>query len=70
MTNLEEILQRAYFTARSFPGDKPPADAMYIGSRIWNGDRYRYWITDDGTLYQESLGEAELKRRLKRAGQL
>ena len=65
MTNLEEILQRAYYTARSFTGEKPPADAMYIGSRFRYGERYRYWMTEDGTLYQESSGEAELKKKLR-----
>lgn len=68
MTNMDEIMHRAYLTARSFPGMIPPAGSMYIGSRVANGDWYRYWMKD-GIFYQESSGEAELKRKLKRAGQ-
>lgn len=66
VTKMDEIMHKAYMNARSFAGLEPPAGCMYIGSRIANGDRYRYWVAEDGTYYQESTGEAALKR--KRAG--
>ena len=67
MTKMDEIMHKAYMSAKSFAGLEPPAGCLYIGSRIANGDRYRYWVADDGsTYYQESTGEAALKR--KRAG--
>lgn len=66
VTKMDEIVHKAYMNARSFAGLEPPAGCLYIGSRIANGDRYRYWVAEDGTYYQESTGEAALKR--KRAG--
>lgn len=67
VTKMDEIMHKAYMNARSFAGLEPPAGCLYIGSRIANGDRYRYWVAEDGsTYYQESTGEAALKR--KRAG--
>lgn len=63
---MDEIMHKAYISAKSFAGLEPPAGCLYIGSRIANGDRYRYWVAEDGTYYQESTGEAALKR--KRAG--
>lgn len=65
-TKMDEIMHKAYMSAKSFAGLEPPAGCLYIGSRIANGDRYRYWVAEDGTYYQESTGEAALKR--KRAG--
>lgn len=66
VTKMDEIMHKAYMSAKSFTGLEPPAGCLYIGSRIANGDRYRYWVAEDGTYYQESTGEATLKR--KRAG--
>lgn len=67
VTKMDEIIHKAYMSAKSFAGLEPPAGCLYIGSRIANGDRYRYWVAEDGsTYYQESTGEAALKR--KRAG--
>lgn len=66
VTKMDEIIHKAYMSAKSFAGLEPPAGCLYIGSRIANGDRYRYWAAADGTYYQESTGEAALKR--KRAG--
>lgn len=67
VTKMDEIMHKAYMSAKSFAGLEPPAGCLYIGSRIANGDRYRYWVAEDGsTYYQESTGEAALKR--KRAG--
>ena len=66
VTKMDEIMHKAYMSAKSFEGLEPPEGCLYIGSRIANGDRYRYWVAEDGTYYQESTGEAELKR--KRAG--
>ncbi len=66
VTKMDEIMYKAYMSAKSFAGLEPPAGCLYIGSRIANGDRYRYWVAEDGTYYQESTGEAALKR--KRAG--
>ncbi|MBO4951849.1 MAG: hypothetical protein J6C99_02925 [Lachnospiraceae bacterium] len=67
VTKMDEIMHKAYMNARSFAGLDPPTGCLYIGSRIANGDRYRYWVAEDGsTYYQESTGEAALKR--KRAG--
>lgn len=66
VTKMDEIMHKAYMSAKSFAGLEPPAECLYIGSRIANGDRYRYWVAEDGTYYQESTGEAALKR--KRAG--
>lgn len=66
VTKMDEIMRKAYMSAKSFAGLEPPAGCLYIGSRIANGDRYRYWVAEDGTYYQESTGEAALKR--KRAG--
>lgn len=66
VTKMDEIVHKAYMNARSFAGLEPPAGCLYIGSRIANGDRYRYWVAEDGTYYQESTGEAALKR--KKAG--
>lgn len=66
VTKMDEIMHKAYMSAKSFTGLEPPAGCLYIGSRIANGDRYRYWVAEDGTYYQESTGEAALKR--KRAG--
>ena len=63
---MDEIIHKAYMSAKSFAGLEPPAGCLYIGSRIANGDRYRYWVAEDGTYYKESTGEAALKR--KRAG--
>lgn len=65
VTKMDEIIHKAYMSAKSFAGLEPPAGCLYIGSRIANGDRYR--VAEDGsTYYQESTGEAALKR--KRAG--
>lgn len=65
VTKMDEIIHKAYMSAKSFAGLEPPAGCLYIGSRIANGDRY--WVAEDGsTYYQESTGEAALKR--KRAG--
>ena len=66
VTKMDEIIHKAYMSAKSFAGWEPPAGCLYIGSRIANGDRYRYWVAEDGTYYKESTGEAALKR--KRAG--
>ena len=66
VTKMDEIMHKAYVSAKSFAGLEPPEGCLYIGSRIANGDRYRYWVAEDGTYYQESTGEAALKR--KRAG--
>lgn len=67
VTKMDEIIHKAYMSAKSFAGLEPPAGCLYIGSRIANGDRYRYWVAEDGsTYYQESTGEAALKK--KRAG--
>jgi hypothetical protein len=66
VTKMDEIIHKAYMSAKSFAGLEPPAGCLYIGSRIANGDRYRYWVAEDGTYYKESTGEAALKR--KRAG--
>lgn len=67
VTKMDEIMHKAYMSAKSFAGLEPPTGCLYIGSRIANGDRYRYWVAEDGsTYYQESTGEAALKR--KRAG--
>ena len=66
VTKMDEIMHKAYMSAKSFAGLEPPAGCLYIGSRIANGDRYRYWVAENGTYYQESTGEAALKR--KRAG--
>lgn len=67
VTKMDEIIHKAYMSAKSFAGLEPPAGCLYIGSRIANGDRYRYWVAEDGsTYYQKSTGEAALKR--KRAG--
>lgn len=67
VTKMDEIMHKAYMSAKSFAGLEPPAGCLYIGSRIANGDRYRYWVAEDcSTYYQESTGEAALKR--KRAG--
>lgn len=66
VTKMDEIMHKAYMNARSFAGLEPPSGCLYIGSRIANGDWYRYWVAEDGTYYQESTGEAALKR--KRAG--
>lgn len=67
VTKMDEIIHKAYMSEKSFAGLEPPAGCLYIGSRIANGDRYRYWVAEDGsTYYQESTGEAALKR--KRAG--
>lgn len=66
VTKMDEIIHKAYMSAKSFAELEPPAGCLYIGSRIANGDRYRYWAAADGTYYQESTGEAALKR--KRAG--
>ena len=66
MTYMEEITQNAYDTAESFEGIAPPQGSLYIGSGIKNGDRTRYWRHDDGTLYKESAGEANLKRKAAR----
>lgn len=66
MTHMEEIVHKAYLTAKSFNTLAPPEGCLYIGSRISYGDRFRYWIAEDGTLYQESSGEASLKH--KKAG--
>lgn len=66
VTKMDEVMHKAYMSAKSFAGLEPPAGCLYIGSRIANGDRYRYWVAEDGTYYQESTGEAALKR--KRAG--
>jgi hypothetical protein len=66
VTKMDEIMHKAYMSAKGFAGLEPPAECLYIGSRIANGDRYRYWVAEDGTYYQESTGEAALKR--KRAG--
>ena len=66
VTKMDEIMHKACMSAKSFAGLEPPAGCLYIGSRIANGDRYRYWVAEDGTYYQESTGEAALKR--KRAG--
>ena len=66
VTKMDEIIHKAYMSAQSFAGLEPPAGCLYIGSRIANGDRYRYWVAEDGTYYKESTGEAALKR--KRAG--
>lgn len=66
VTKMDEIMHKAYMSAKSFTGLEPPAGCLYIGSRIANGDRHRYWVAEDGTYYQESTGEAALKR--KRAG--
>lgn len=66
VTKMDEIMHKAYMSAKSFTGLEPPVGCLYIGSRIANGDRYRYWVAEDGTYYQESTGEAALKR--KRAG--
>lgn len=66
VTKVDEIMRKAYMSAKSFPELEPPEGCLYIGSRIANGDRYRYWVAEDGTYYQESTGEAALKR--KRAG--
>lgn len=65
MNNMEEVMHAAYLTARSFQEVEPPAGALYIGSRFWRGERYRYWIGEDGTLYQESSGEAALKKKIR-----
>lgn len=66
VTKMDEIMHKAYMSAKSFAGLEPPTGCLYIGSRIANGDRYRYWVAEDCTYYQESTGEAALKR--KRAG--
>ena len=67
VTKMDEIIHKAYMSAKSFAGLELPAGCLYIGSRIANGDRYRYWVAEDcSTYYQESTGEAALKR--KRAG--
>lgn len=66
VTKMDEIMHKAYMNARSFAELEPPEGCLYIGSRIANGDRYRYWVAENGTYYQESTGEAALKR--KRAG--
>lgn len=66
VTKMDEIMHKAYMSAKSFAGLEPPTGCLYIGSRIANGDRYRYWVAENGTYYQESTGEAALKR--KRAG--
>lgn len=66
VTKMDEIIHKAYMSAKSFAGLEPPAGCLYIGSRIANGDRYRYWVAENGAYYQESTGEAALKR--KRAG--
>ena len=66
VTKMDEIMHKAYMSAKSFAELEPPEGCLYIGSRIANGDRYRYWVAEDGTYYQESTGEAALKR--KRAG--
>jgi hypothetical protein len=66
VTKMDEIIHKAYMSAKSFAGLEPPAGCLYIGSRIANGDRYRYWVAEDGTYHKESTGEAALKR--KRAG--
>ena len=67
VTKMDEIMHKAYMSAKSFAGLEPPTGCLYIGSRIANGARYRYWVAEDGsTYYQESTGEAALKR--KRAG--
>ena len=67
VTKMDEIMHKAYMSAKSFAELEPPTGCLYIGSRIANGDRYRYWVAEDGsTYYQESTGEAALKR--KRAG--
>lgn len=66
VTKMDEIMHKAYMSAKSFAELEPPAGCLYIGSRIANGDRYRYWVAENGTYYQESTGEAALKR--KRAG--
>lgn len=68
MTNLEEILFIARFTARSFQEEQPPAGSVYIGSRFEYNQWFKYWMGPDGTIYQESTGEAEMKRQLKRTG--
>lgn len=66
MTYMDEIMQHAYDTAKSFEGTAPPQGSLYIGSRIKNGDRTKYWRHDNGTLYMESEGEANLKRKAAR----
>lgn len=66
VTKMDEIMHKAYMSAKSFAELEPPTGCLYIGSRIANGDRYRYWVAGNGTYYQESTGEAALKR--KRAG--
>lgn len=66
VTKMDEIMHKAYMSAKSFAELEPPTGCLYIGSRIANGDRYRYWVAENGTYYQESTGEAALKR--KRAG--
>ena len=63
VTKMDEIIHKAYMSAKSFAGLEPPAGCLYIGSRIANGDRYRYWVAEDGTYYKESTGEAALKRK-------
>ena len=54
VTKMDEIIHKAYMSAKSFAGLEPPAGCLYIGSRIANGDRYRYWVAEDGTYYKES----------------
>lgn len=66
VTKMDEIMHKAYMSAKSFAELEPPEGCLYIGSRIANGDRYRYWVAENGTYYHESTGEAALKR--KRAG--
>lgn len=66
MTYMDEIMQNAYDTAESFEGTVPPEGSLYIGSRIKNGERTKYWRHDNGTLYMESEGEANLKRKAAR----
>mgnify|MGYP006905683661 FL=1 len=63
VTKMDEIMHKAYMSAKSFAELEPPTGCLYIGSRIANGDRYRYWVAENGTYYQESTGEAALKRK-------
>ena len=52
VTKMDEIMHKAYMSAKSFAGLEPPTGCLYIGSRIANGDRYRYWVAEDGSTYQ------------------
>lgn len=64
MTYMDEIMKKAYDTAKSFEGTAPPQGSLYIGSSYKNGERTKYWRQDSGALYKESAGEAALKRKL------